>query len=82
MHRGGIVHVAELHGEKLAVKVQFPGLRETCQGDTWTIGVLVKAVGWVWDTHSLSLSLSTACTAAIVLTCTAALSRVPVYMVG
>jgi predicted unusual protein kinase regulating ubiquinone biosynthesis (AarF/ABC1/UbiB family) len=47
MHRGGIVHVAELHGEKLAVKVQFPGLRETCQGDTWTIGVLVKAVGWV-----------------------------------
>ena len=41
------VHVAELHGEKFAVKVQFPGLRETCQGDTWTISILVKAVAWV-----------------------------------
>lgn len=35
------VHVARVGDQKVAVKVQFPGLRETCEGDSMTIAVLI-----------------------------------------
>eukprot|EP01094_Clydonella_sp_ATCC50884_P024107 TRINITY_DN5956_c0_g1_i1.p1 TRINITY_DN5956_c0_g1~~TRINITY_DN5956_c0_g1_i1.p1 ORF type:complete len:470 (+),score=114.72 TRINITY_DN5956_c0_g1_i1:119-1411(+) len=42
------VHVATFRGKKVAVKVQFPALQETCAGDVWTISTLVKAVAWLF----------------------------------
>lgn len=43
------VHVAESHdGQKLAVKVQHAGLRESCSADTTTIDLLVQTVAWLF----------------------------------
>eukprot|EP00339_Tiarina_fusa_P004200 CAMPEP_0117004420 /NCGR_PEP_ID=MMETSP0472-20121206/5401_1 /TAXON_ID=693140 ORGANISM="Tiarina fusus, Strain LIS" /NCGR_SAMPLE_ID=MMETSP0472 /ASSEMBLY_ACC=CAM_ASM_000603 /LENGTH=96 /DNA_ID=CAMNT_0004705373 /DNA_START=527 /DNA_END=814 /DNA_ORIENTATION=- len=35
------VHVGKVNGKKVAVKIQFPGLQETCTGDSKTIQILL-----------------------------------------
>ena len=60
------VHAAVLDGSRVAVKVQFPDVRETCAGDTRTIGVLLAAVtrlfpefklGWLVEEFRCNLPL-------------------------
>lgn len=42
------VHRAVLKdGREVAVKVQYPGLREESTGDVITIGILIRAAKWV-----------------------------------